>query len=170
MESKAVTPAKGPAIHEVSLDALFSKMSEWSTRIARRAYDFFAASGFTNGHDLDDWLKAEGELLQPVRLDVKDAKDEFIVIADVPGFDAKELDIHVNGSHLVIEGKHERTQQTKEKEGKTVSESESRQIYRALDLPAPILADKAHAELKNGVLELKLPKAAKPKHITVAAA
>jgi HSP20 family molecular chaperone IbpA len=37
-------------------------------------------------------------------------------------------------------------------------------------LPAPVLAEHAQAELKNGILELKLPKAEKPKQITVAAA
>jgi HSP20 family molecular chaperone IbpA len=37
-------------------------------------------------------------------------------------------------------------------------------------LPAPVLAENASAELKNGVLELKLPEAEKPKQIKIAAA
>ncbi len=171
MKSEAVTPAKNVAIQEVSLDSLFKQMSEWSNRIAKRAYEFFASSGFTNGHDLEDWFKAESELLKPVALDVKDSKDEFIVKAQVPGFDAKDLDVRLNGARLVIEGKHETKKEKKEKEGKTVySERKCEQIYRVVDLPAAVLADKAHAELKNGVLELKLPKAEKPKQITIAAA
>jgi HSP20 family molecular chaperone IbpA len=170
MKTEAVVPVKPIAIDEISLDTLFKEMSDWSNRIAQRAYEFFAASGFTNGHDLDDWLAAEQELLSPVTLNVKDAKDEFIVTVEVPGFDTKDLDVRVNGSHLVIQGKHE-TSEEKNVEGKTTHrERKSEQIYRVIELPAPVLAGKAYAELKNGVLELKLPKAEKPRQIAVAAA
>jgi HSP20 family protein len=171
MKNEAITPVRSPAIQETSLDDLFEGMLEWSDRIAHRAYEFFADSGFSDGHDREDWFKAEQELLRPVPLEVTDEKDEFIVKAEVPGFDAKDLDIHLNGSHLVIEGKHETAEEKKEKKGETVlSERRSQQIYRMIELPAAILSDKAQAELKNGVLELKLPKAEKPRQIKVAAA
>jgi HSP20 family protein len=171
MKPEAITPAKHIAIQQVGIDSLFKEMAEWSNRIAKRAYEFFANSGFTNGHDLDHWLKAEEELLKPVMLDVKDSKDEFCVTAEVPGFEAKDLQVHLNGSHLAIEGKHETSEERKEKEGKaTYSERKSRQIYRTIELPAPVRAEHAQAQLKNGILELKLPKAVKPKQIKVAAA
>jgi HSP20 family protein len=171
MKTESIVPVKSVAIREISVDHLLKEMSEWSNRIAKRAYEFFASSGFTHGHDLDDWFKAEGELLKLVALDVKDAKDDFIVKAQVPGFDAKDLDVHLNGSRLIIEGKHETAEEKKEKEGKIVcSQRKCEEIYRVVDLPAAVLADKAQAELKNGVLELKLPKAAKPKQIQIAAA
>src|SRR5579864_6573441 len=104
MKTEAIAPAKSVAVQEKSLDDLFKEMSEWSDRIAKRAYEFFAGSGFTNGHDREDWFKAEQELLKPVALEVKDTKDELIVTAEVPGFEAKDLEIRLNGSHLVIEG------------------------------------------------------------------
>jgi HSP20 family protein len=77
----------------------------------------------------------------------------------------------VEGANLVIKGKREATKEEKEKEGKTIySERKEEQIYRMVELPVPVLTEKAQAEIKNGVLELKLPKAAKPKSIKVAAA
>lgn len=171
MKTEAVTPTKPVAVHEMTLDSLFKEMLEWSDRISRRAYEFFAASGFTNGHDREDWFRAEQELLKPVALEVKDAKDEFVVKAEVPGFEAKDLNVRLNGSHLVIEGKHETSEQKKEKEGEIIcNERKSKQICRMVQLPAVVIADRAKAELKNGVLELKLPKAEKPKEIKVAAA
>jgi HSP20 family protein len=170
MNTEAPTPAKPLVVKESSLDSLFHEMSEWSKRIAQRAHDFFAASGFTHGHDLDDWFKAEQELLKPVALDVKDSEDQLVVTAEVPGFEAADLQVHLNGSHLVIQGKHE-TAEEQNVEGKTThSTHKSRQIYRMIELPAAILADKAHAELKNGVLQLKLPKAEEAKQIAVTAA
>jgi hypothetical protein len=71
---------------------------------------------------------------------------------------------------LAIEGKHETYEERKEKGGKaTYSERKSRQIYRTIELPAPVLAEHAQAQLKNGILELKLPKAVKPRQINVIA-
>ena len=171
MKPEAIAPAKHIAIQEVGLDSLFEEMAEWSNRIAKRAYEIFADSGFTNGHDQEDWLEAEEELLKPVALDVKDSKDELIVTAKVPGFDAKDLKIQFNGSHLVIKGKHQNAAEKKKKEGKAIySARKSRQIYRMIELPAPVVADHAQAELKNGLLQLKLSKADEPKQIKVAAA
>ena len=45
--------ASSVAIQELLRDELFKEMTEWSNRIAKRAYELFAASGFTNGHDRD---------------------------------------------------------------------------------------------------------------------
>ena len=35
--------------------------------IARRAYELFKRNGQTAGHELDDWIRAEAELLHPIR-------------------------------------------------------------------------------------------------------
>jgi HSP20 family protein len=170
MQNQALIPKNSPAVLATSLDDLFKRMSEWSDRIAKRAYDFFASSGFTNGHDFDDWLKAERELLKPVAVEIQDLPEEFVVKAEVPGFDAKDLKIHVNGSHLIIEGKRESAEEKKEKGEIIYTEQRCQQIYRSIELPAAVLVDKTYAEMKNGILELKLPKAAKQKQIKIAAA
>lgn len=169
MKSDTLTPTKSVAIQETRLEDIFKEMSDWSDRIAKRAFEFFAASGFTDGHDLEDWFKAEKDLLKPLALDVKDLADEFVVKAEVPGFEAGDLNIRVNGQHLIIEGKREFTEEKKEK-GQARTEAKSEQIYRAVELPAPVLAEEATSELKNGILELRLPKAAKPRQIKIAAA
>jgi Protein of unknown function (DUF2934) len=43
--------------------------------IAKRAYELFLARGGENGHDLDDWLRAERELLDAAHSQVQDIKD-----------------------------------------------------------------------------------------------
>jgi HSP20 family protein len=169
MKHDAIVPSTSVGIKEMSLDELSKKVSEWSNRIAKRAYDLFAASGFTNGHDLDDWFKAEQELLKPIHPHVKDWGDEFVVIAEVPGFDAKDLNIQVNGAHVVIQGRHELSEERKEKSG-NVSERNVHEIYHAFELPAGVVAKGAQADLKNGGLVLKLPKASKLRQIKVTAA
>jgi DUF2934 family protein len=42
--------------------------------IANRAYDLFLARGGEHGHDLDDWLQAEQELLEATRSRTRDIK------------------------------------------------------------------------------------------------
>ena len=42
--------------------------------IEKRAYELFLARGGENGHDLDDWLQAEQELLDAARSQVRDIK------------------------------------------------------------------------------------------------
>lgn len=149
------------AVQPVKAKDLFAQMTEWTNRIAKRAYELFQGRGFTDGHDLDDWFAAEREMLMPVVLEVKDVKDDFVVRVETPGFDAKDLDIQVDGSHLMIQGKKETTHEHKGREGTIATDSQTQQVYQVIDLPATVQAEKAQAELKNGVLELKLPKAKK---------
>jgi hypothetical protein len=42
--------------------------------IAKRAYELFLARGGENGHDLDDWLQAERELLDAAHSQVQDIR------------------------------------------------------------------------------------------------
>jgi HSP20 family protein len=169
MKNNLIVPTSEVTIEEAALEDLFKEMSDWSDKIAKRAYEFFAASGFTNGHDTEDWFKAEQELLKPLMFEIENLKDEIVVKAEVPGFEAKDLNVRLTGQRLVIEGEREIGGEKKEKDT-TVNTKKSQQICRAIDLPAAVNAEEARSELKNGILELKLPKAEKPKQIKIVAA
>ncbi len=126
--------------------------------ITRRAHELWEASGFTNGHEADDWLRAESELLRFAPVEISESGDELRVYAEVPGLNARDLDIHLEPKRLIIRGK---TDQARERTKGQVcySEREGTQIFRALTLPAEVDADNATAVLRDGVLELTLPKA-----------
>ncbi|MBZ5526217.1 MAG: Hsp20 family protein [Acidobacteriia bacterium] len=150
---------------------VFEQMTEWSNRIAKRAFEIFENNGFLSGRDLENWLAAERELLKPVAVEVKEKKDEFLVTAEVPGFEPKDLEIQIEGPRLVIKGKQDFTREEKNKEGAVVyTERKAKQLYRVIDLPGAVLDEKVEAEIKNGVLELKLPKAQKSTPIKITAA
>jgi HSP20 family molecular chaperone IbpA len=171
MKSESTSHAKNVAIQQVSSESLAGRISEWADRIARRAYEIFAGSGFTSGHDLENWLKAERELLSQISLEVEETKDDFVVKAEVPGFNAEDLDIHLCGPRLIIEGRHENPKGKAEKDPFCGDRGcESRQIYQMVELPGPVLTDDARAELKNAVLRVHLPKAEKAGQIKIAAA
>jgi HSP20 family protein len=146
---------------------LFERVRELSNAVAHRAFELFNGRGRTDGHDLEDWFRAESELLHPVHLDLAESADAFTVHAEVPGFSAKELEVGVEPHRLTISGKRESSE---EHTGKTMIYKEqcSNQIYRAVDLPAEVDTSKVTATLKHGVLELSMPKAAKAKKVQIA--
>ncbi len=44
------------------LKSVRSLSSDRQQQIAKRAYELYAARGYQQGHDLDDWLDAEQEI------------------------------------------------------------------------------------------------------------
>ena len=87
--------------------------------------------------------------------------------AEVPGFTTNDLEVSVEPECLTITGKRE-TKEEREKEGKVVySERCADEILRVIDLPAAVDPTKVTATLKDGVLDLEMPKAAPAKKIKV---
>jgi len=166
-KSTAVQPAKEQALSKpAAFESLFDRADEVFDAISRRAYDIFEHEGHTAGGALRDWFQAEKELLHPVHINVTESDDALDIKAEVPGFNEKELEISVEPRRLMISGKRESSKE--EKKGKTVySETCANQVMRLIDLPAEVETEKVTAALKNGVLEVKLPKAAKPHTVRV---
>jgi HSP20 family protein len=97
-------------------------------------------------------------------LDVEDRDNEIFVRAEVPGFEANELDVQLGDRLLTIKAE----KKTEGKEGNG-SAQEYRSYQRSIALPEGINAEGVQAKYRNGVLELHLPKSeeAKPKRIPV---
>jgi HSP20 family protein len=82
--------------------------------------------------------------------------------------DKQDIDIEVSGDNLVISG--EKRFEEESTEGRwRVMQCAYGAFRRVVPLPVPVLAEKANATYKNGVLKLKLPKATpgKPNSVTV---
>jgi HSP20 family protein len=115
---------------------------------------------------MEDWFEAEKELLHPVPINITETGESIEVKAEVPGFNEKELEVNVEGRRLTITGKRESSKE--EKKSKTVySETRSDNVFRVIDLPGDIETEKTTATLKNGMLQLTMPKAAKARTIKV---
>ena len=144
------------------------RANKMSQAITRRAYEIFEGNGRRFGHELEDWFKAEMDMLYPVHVNIAEAEDSLEVNAEVPGFSDKEIEVSVGPRRLIITGRRETETTREEKKSKTVySEFCSNQILRTVDLPATVDAEKTTATLKNGVLQLTMPKTAKAKTIEI---
>ena len=90
-------------------------------------------------------------------VDVVDEGDKFMVRADIPGFDKENVDIQVTEDFIELSGKVS-TEKKEEKEKYKRYERSYSSFSRTIQLPEDIKPDQASASLKNGVLEVKLPK------------
>ena len=141
---------------------LFDQFDQLHDSIAHRAFEIFEDNGRVFGRDLENWLRAQSELLHSVPVNMAETDDALTIQAEVPGFTAKELEIQLEPRQLTISG----TRQTSEekRQGKAVYQEQcSNQILRVIDLPVDIDTAKTTATLKNGMLEVQMPKSATAK-------
>jgi HSP20 family protein len=154
----------------VEAEKMFDKMAEITKETAARAFDFFRDRGGEWGRELDDWFRAESEILMPVPIEIKQTDETIYVTAAVPGFKPDEIEVSVKDNFLILSGTA-KSRETKTEDNVVLSEWKSNRFLRQLYLPANVIADKVEAKLADGILELTLPKAAEheTKKISVAA-
>jgi len=149
-------------------DPFIEPAQEINDLIARRAYELFESSGFTDGHAHDDWLRAESEILLQAPVDVTETETGFAIRADVPGFGEKDLEVRAAPRSLCIAGK--RQESSDQKEGTTIySERHTKHIFRVVGLPAEIDPERVNATVSDGLLEIKLLKVGLGKKVPVLA-
>jgi HSP20 family protein len=91
------------------------------------------------------------------RVDIREEDKRFVILADVPGVDPKEIEISMEKGILSIKG--ERKAESKEETGKlTRVERSYGAFYRRFALPDSADADGITAVGKHGVLEISIPK------------
>jgi HSP20 family molecular chaperone IbpA len=151
-----VTPVR-VSVLKVPGDLIFEFASEIRDSIERRAYELFESRGFEHGHDCEDWLCAESEILLDLPVDITEGETEFTVHADVSGFGGKDLEVQVAPHCLCISGSREEASEQQEEEA-VCSQRRSKHIFRLLDLPSEIDPDGVKATVRDALLEIKLSK------------
>lgn len=160
----------------------FTEIEEWPARaqeffdmIARRPFELLSGRSPLFGREMENWFKSEAEIVHPVYVRLFETDEALILKAEVPGFTEKELNITVEPERVTITGKREAEKEIKgEKKEITpvYSEKFMNQIYRSLRLPVAVKSENVKAILRNGILELTLPKleTVKKVHVDVKAA
>jgi len=101
-------------------------------------------------------------------LNLTEDKDHYYVRAELPGIQAKDLELQVHGKSLSIAGERKIAS-----EGENAKyhrrEREAGRFSRVISLPGEVNADHVDAQMTNGILTIKMAKseAAKPRQITV---
>jgi HSP20 family protein len=122
----------------------------------------------------DDYFGSGRRGLRPLTpefapaVDVKETDTEIVVKAEVPGIDAKDINISVTGDVLTIKGEKKSEREEKEENYHLVERSYG-SFSRSLVLSAAVDLDKIEAKYDKGVLTVTCPKkeAVKPKPIEI---
>lgn len=99
----------------------------------------------------------ESRLPRVPAAEIEDTKDAIHLKLEIPGVDAKDLDVQVAENTVSIRGERKSETKTEEK-GTTRSEFHYGKFQRVIPLPARIQNANVQAEYKDGVLNLTLPK------------
>lgn len=154
------TAAQGATVEFVpvtpcELGAGLDYWTELQNRIAQRAYQIFENRGKAHGHDVEDWLSAEREILHSLPVHIKDAEHLYTVTANVSGFVANELEVRAEPFLILIIGRK------KESAGEYLA-TKAGEICRPVDLADEIETNTVIAELSNGELTISMRKAPIP--------
>jgi HSP20 family protein len=101
-------------------------------------------------------------------VDIREEADRYVIEADLPGIDPKDIEITMEQGVLTIKGERA-SEKDETHEGYRRVERVRGTFYRRFSLPDSADADHIEAKGKNGVLEIVLPKLEKvqPRKITV---
>ncbi len=112
--------------------------------------------GFFNLQKQDDSSYIETSTWSPL-VDIKEEKDCFLVIADIPGVKREDISISLEQHVLTLNGERQ-FEKTEQHQGYTRRERSQGQFYRRFSLPQTADDAKITARYANGVLEIKIPK------------
>jgi len=144
------------------------QVEEFFDLIARRPFELLQKTPLLFGRELEHLWKTEPELLRPIFLKLYETEENLVVRAEVPGFSEKELTIACEPWRLVITGKKEYKEETKiEKKEEMPLYTEKMHIYKTIKFPMEVRPENVKATLKNGILELTLPKAEVVKKVKI---
>jgi len=101
-------------------------------------------------------------------VDVKEETDRFVILADLPGVDPKEIEVSMENGVLSLRGER-KFDKEEDRDGFHRVERVRGTFYRRFSLPDTADSEHIEARGKDGVLEIVIPKQKKvqPRKITV---
>ena len=133
-------------------------------RLSRDLDRLVASSSLTEEapQSVADWAPA---------VDIREEDKQFVIHADLPGVEAKDIDVSLEKGILTLRGAR-KLEKRDEKNGFRRVERISGEFYRSFSLPDTADSQAVKARFANGVLEVVIPKQAQvlPRKISVEAA
>jgi HSP20 family protein len=135
----------------------------WNTmeRLHRQIYQVFGdtfATPAANAEATVEWAPA---------VDIHEEPDRFVVQADLPGVESKDLNVTADNGVLTISGQR-RSEQREQHKGLSRLERVAGSFLRRFTLPENVKTDDIRARHANGVLEVTIPKVQAPEPRRVA--
>lgn len=134
-------------------DSILEAINQLHKVISQRAYDLFRDNQGLLAGPLDNWLRAERELVWCPAVELRQKDGQIELAAAVAGMEPKDLDVQVTPEDILISGtadhRHEAGEGTVH-----LCEFQGGRLFRSIHLPERIDPDSARAEYRNGMLRL----------------
>ena len=166
MTTVAVQKVKAPE----TAPSLFQAMDKLFNDVRKRAFDLFQRRGALDGADLQDWFRAERDLVWAPESEMVETDKDFQMKIALPAMEAKDIQVSALPGAIIVQG--ETSHKEEKKEGKVhFSEFSERKLFRRFEMPTGIDVEQVKATLENGMLQITAAKtpAAKEKTIAIAA-
>jgi HSP20 family protein len=96
---------------------------------------------------------------QTVSMDVAEQDEEYVVTADLPGYEKKNIDLSISERTLRVSAEREDSTDESNEDGTYLRRERRRQsVSRAITLPEEVEEEESNAVYNNGVLTITLPK------------
>ncbi len=140
-----------------AIGLLLAELTEIDRQLSRRAFELFENRGGVVGHDLNDWLQAEKELLWRPCAELTETDTAIRASFALAGLTPKGVEVLAEPDRLTVRAdiKH---QHRKEEGNVHLCEFHQGRLYRSIALPSTIIPEKARGEIKEGMLTVTLPK------------
>ena len=147
--------------YSASQDSDWQPFDTLRNQIDRLFHDFqtgfLQAPSYRSLLDIEPfWRRDFGFNVTPA-IDIVEKEKAFEVTAELPGLDAKNVDIQLSDNVLTIKGEKQEEKEEKTKD-RYVSERRYGSFRRSLQVPGSVDVDKIEANFKNGVLTVTMPK------------
>jgi HSP20 family protein len=147
---------------------VFGEIAKRLEAVERRAFDLFEKRGRELGHELEDWLEAERELLGTSTAELTEKNGAYEIGIALPGFEAKDIEVTTTPNEVIVHAATKEEEKT-QKDDRLWSQLRSNEFYRRFEVPVAINVDQVTAKLAAGMLHITVPKTPKPKETKAAA-
>lgn len=135
--------------HHQGSDSLSRRHDDDPLMTLRRDFDSLLNRLWDDGgpwrRDGRNWLAS------PLEYDEND--HEYVMTAELPGFEPSNIDVKVSGNVLTVKAEHK-----EESNGGSSSLRRYGSFYESVTLPTGVKADSIDARYQNGILEVHIPK------------
>ena len=125
----------------------FGELSSFRGEMDKLWDQFFGQRPFS-GRLTEEWCPA---------VDISETEDKLLIKAELPGLEAKDVNVSMSGNLLTIKGEKKKEKEEKD-EHHHCMERYSGSFQRYFRIPVNVKTDKVEAVFDKGVLKVTLPK------------
>ena len=155
------------AVQQPENHPIVSEIGKLCQSVKQRAFEFFENRGLEPGHELEDWLRAERELLSAPPAELTETPNEMELRIALPGFELRDIQVTALPNQFFVQA----SAKTSDKDDGKIhwSQFTARDACRRVELPAVIDVESAKALFANGMLTVSANKAVmeKPRKVAV---